>query len=65
MRLRAPWPEAPVAGLRWGSLLLEEDGTERQRQNPPPQPRRQPSNSMATASDASSGGTKWPPGNSR
>jgi polynucleotide 5'-hydroxyl-kinase GRC3/NOL9 len=64
LRLRAPRPVAPVAGLRWGSLLLDGDGTERRRQSPP-RPRRQPSDSMATASDASSGGTKCPPGNSR
>jgi len=57
VRLRAPRPEAPVAGLRWGSARLDEDGAGRRR--------RHPSASIATASDASSGGTWWPPGNSR
>jgi polynucleotide 5'-hydroxyl-kinase GRC3/NOL9 len=56
VRLRAPRPEAPVVGLRWGSVRLDEDGAGR---------RHQPSANIATASAASSGGTKWPPGNSR
>ncbi len=62
--LRAPRPESPVAVLRWGALRLDEDGAER-RPRDPARPRHQPSPSIATASEASSRGTKWPPGNSR
>lgn len=60
LRLRAPRPEVPVAALRWGALRLDEHRAEAT--DPP---RRQSSASMATASDAIPGGTKWPPGNSR
>ncbi len=49
VRLRAPRPEAPVARLRWGSVRLDEDSVGERR--------RQPSASMVTASDTSSGGT--------